>query len=67
MKLWILCEPDENDETIKCYSCGMYICETDNYFMQFELISGLMPNPTELHHEPTGKFLCLSCGKEQLV
>lgn len=68
MKFWIECVLEKEDTGVKqCSKCRVWSQEPQHIFVEFELLLGAMPNPQELHPEPTGKTMCASCAKMTLI
>lgn len=73
MKYWLEGQMTLDDDAKACSECGRTIRTPysgepgEIVFCEFKIYSGSMPNPQELHPEPTGLFLCQKCGKFKLV
>jgi hypothetical protein len=57
----------EHGEFQVCNKCSTQMEEPSHIFVEFNLLQGNLPNPNELHPEPTGKFMCADCGKRALI
>jgi len=67
MIFWLEAQMESTDITLECCGCHKYMSSPEIVFGQFRLISGSMPNPDELHQEPTDNFMCHKCGKYKLM
>ena len=67
MKVWFEGQMEAVDATLKCCECDKYMSSPELVFGEFKLVAGSMPNPDELHSQPTGRFLCQKCGKFRLM
>ncbi len=63
MKFWFKARLEKEDEEKQCSKCKEWIYPPRYVFVEFDLFQGGMPNPQELHPEPTGYFMCSKCGK----
>lgn len=67
MKFWFEGILEQDDGSKQCSKCRVWFSAPKNCFVEFEIFGGAMPNPQELHPEPTGKFMCESCAKMTLI
>ena len=67
MKFWFEAVLEKKDDPKTCVECGGILSEPDHVFVEFELHQGSMPNPGQLHPEPTGRFLCPECSVRTLI
>lgn len=61
MKFWIEAELEKGEFQV-CKKCETTLENNDRVFCEFELKSGALPNPQDLHPEPTGLFICPGCA-----
>jgi hypothetical protein len=67
MRFWIQAILEEDDEPKQCYKCRVWFSPPENIFAEFDLVSGGMPHPDELHPDTTGSFMCSNCAKMTLI
>jgi len=70
MKFWIEAILEDGDVIgtyKKCGECLKVLDVPDHVFCEFELRQGGMPNPAELHPEPTGRIICPDCSVRTLI
>lgn len=66
MKVWFEAIMESGDDDKRCSYCKRVIKVPELIFVENSIVSGSPPNPNELHPEPTGRFMCLKCGKSTL-
>jgi hypothetical protein len=66
MKFWIEAELEQKDSDEQCSKCRVWVKPPKHIFVEFNLVQGGMPNPDELHPDPTGRFMCDTCAKMTL-
>ncbi len=67
MKVWLEVYSEDGDETVQCCKCRVWQKPPKHIFYEFQLLGGAMPNPNELHPEPTGTYMCLLCWKMMMI
>jgi hypothetical protein len=63
MKVWLMAELEEKDGEKNCCKCGVYQSIPKIMLAEAELNS----RSNESSPKPTGRFMCLVCGKDNLV
>lgn len=67
MKVWFVAQLEKTDEAKQCCKCRVWQSSPRFIWVENEILSGNLPNPEELHPEPTGNYMCLQCAKMTLV
>ena len=67
MKVWFTAQLEKDDGDKQCCKCRVWSSAPSIIFVENEMLAGNLPNPQELHPEPTGKFMCLMCAQMTLI
>lgn len=78
MKIWFEGVLESGDQDIQCSKCRVWVKAPKphepkgvgiggHFFQEFQLQSGGMPHPDELHSNPTGNYMCPNCAKMTLI